>query len=132
MWSSASAKVTGPEPGSRWLESKEILLRRPLTRRSQFAAVQHVGPYPTCSKIQVPQALLTPDPLWEPNHERPRVQVSFIVGIDGRVYSPLILESAGLSGDRRVLQTVLSWRFRPAMCNGAPTETEGQVSFSSR
>jgi len=35
-----------------------------------------------------------------------KVKVSFIIGADGRVHSPLILESAGLAGDRNVLQTV--------------------------
>jgi outer membrane biosynthesis protein TonB len=48
------------------------------------------------------------------------------------VHSPLILESAGLQGDRHVLQTVRSWRYRPATCNGVPTETEGKIEFSSR
>ena len=60
------------------------------------------------------------------------VKVSFIIGTDGRVHSPLILESAGLPGDRHVLQTVRSWRYRPATCNGVPTETEGKIEFSSR
>jgi hypothetical protein len=48
------------------------------------------------------------------------------------VHSPLILESAGLAGDRRVLQTVRTWRYRPATCNGVPTEIEGKIEFSSR
>jgi len=48
------------------------------------------------------------------------------------VLSALILESAGLAGDRHVLQTVRTWRYRPATCNGVPTEIEGKVEFSSR
>jgi len=31
-----------------------------------------------------------------------------------------------------VLDTVLSWRYRPATCNGVPTEAEGKIAFSSR
>jgi outer membrane biosynthesis protein TonB len=54
-----------------------------------------------------------------------------VIGIDGRVYSPLILESASSTEDRTVLRTVRSWRYRPAMCNGVPTETEGKIEFSS-
>jgi TonB family protein len=61
-----------------------------------------------------------------------RVSVSFIIGTDGRVHSPLILESAGPTEDRAILDTVRSWRYRPAMCNGAATETEAKIEFSSR
>jgi TonB family protein len=60
-----------------------------------------------------------------------KVKVSFIIGTDGRVHSPLILESAG-AGDRTVLRTVRTWKYRPATCNGVPTETEGKIEFSSR
>ena len=61
-----------------------------------------------------------------------RVRVSFIIGTDGHVHSPLILESAGIARDRRVLQTVRTWRYRPATCNGVPTETEGKIEFYNR
>jgi hypothetical protein len=27
---------------------------------------------------------------------------------------------------------VRAWRYRPATCNGLPTETEGKIEFSSR
>ena len=114
------------------MDKQERVLRQPLARDSDFSAVPHISARPDCEDIEPPQAIATPDPLWRPNHQRPRVEVSFIVGTDGRVHSPLILESAGISGDQRVLLTVKTWRFRPAMCNGVPTETEGRVSFSSR
>ena len=55
-----------------------------------------------------------------------------MIGTDGRVHSPLILESAGIVGDRRVLDTVRRWRYRPGTCNGVPTETEGKIEFSIR
>jgi len=85
-----------------------------------------------CEKVQPPQPLTTPDPFFTFSNRSEKVKVSFIVGTDGRVYSPLILESAGLAGDRRVLVTVRTWRYRPATCNGVPTETEGKIEFSGR
>jgi len=30
------------------------------------------------------------------------------------------------------LQTVRYWRYRPATCNGVPTEAEGKIEFSLR
>jgi TonB family protein len=76
--------------------------------------------------------LTTPNPLFTLVPEGSRVQVSFIIGTDGRVHSPLILESAGPAGDRSVLRAVRIWRYRPATCDGVPTEIEGKIQFSSR
>lgn len=102
-----------------------------LARASQFVDVAHISSRPSCTQVQPPQALATPDPLL-PVAAHGKVKVSFIIGTDGRVHSPLILESAGLAGDRHVLDTVRKWRYRPATCNGVPTEIEGKVEFSSQ
>ncbi len=117
-------------PRSATLDQRERQVEKSLTRASQFVDVQHVSSRPSCEEVQPPQELTTPDPLVQlPGR---KVKVSFIIGTDGRVHSPLILQSAGLTGDRRVLQTVRTWRYRPATCNGVPTETEGKIEFSSR
>ena len=85
-----------------------------------------------CEASRPPEPLATPDPLLDAAEPNTRVSVSFIIGTDGRVYSPLILESAGANQDRTILDTVRAWRYRPATCNGAATETESKVEFSSR
>ncbi len=113
-------------------EQRESQVSRTLTRASQFVDVPHISSSPVCADVQPPEALTTPDPLYTPAARGQKVKVSFIIGTDGRVHSPLILESAGLAGDRHVLQTVRTWRYRPATCNGVPTETEGKIEFSSR
>lgn len=107
-------------------------LSRPLMRASRFVEVRHVSSRPNCEAVQPPEELTTPDPLLTAGIPGRSVKVSFIIGTDGRVHAPLILESAGMAGDRRVLQTVRTWRYRPARCNGVPTETEGKVEFSIR
>jgi len=114
------------------LEQSERRMSRTLKRASQYADVPHISSRPACEDVQAPQALTTPDPLFTTAGNGRKVKVSFIIGTDGHVHSPLILESAGVAGDRRVLQTVRTWRYRPAMCNGVPTETEGKIEFSSR
>ena len=114
------------------LEQREGRISRTLSRASQFADVPHISSTPACEDVQPPEALTTPDPLFATSAHGQKVKVSFIIGTDGRVHSPLILESAGLAGDRHVLQTVRTWRYRPATCNGVPTETEGKIEFSSR
>ncbi len=111
---------------------REMRLSRALARSSQFAEIQHVTSPQDCEQVAPPVALATPDPLFLAGTGGKRVRVSFIIGTDGRIHSPLILESAGLRGDRRVLDTVRTWRYRPATCNGVPTETEGKIEFSVR
>jgi len=114
-----------------YLEQRELRISRSLTRASQFVDVPHIARR-ACEQAQPPEALTTPDPLLTPIVRGKKVKVSFIIGTDGRVHSPLILESAGLAGDRHVLQTVRTWRYRPATCNGVPTETEAKIEFSVR
>ncbi len=117
---------------ARALDQREHQLSKALTRAEQFVDVRHISAAPECADVRPPEALTTPDPLVSSATRGRRIKVSFIIGTDGRVHSPLILESAGISGDRHVLQAVRTWRYRPATCNGVPTETEGKVEFSSR
>jgi TonB family protein len=127
-----AATTTIPSVRSATLEQRERQVSRTLMRAAQYVDVPHISSRPACEDVQPPQALTTPDPLFTTAANGRKVKVSFIIGTDGRVHSPLILESAGLAGDRRVLQTVRTWRYRPATCNGVPTETEGKIEFSSR
>lgn len=124
--------TSAPRVPSATFEQRENQVSRRFRRASQFVDVRHITLQPACEAVQPPQALTTPDPLFTPAAKGQKVKVSFIIGTDGRVHSPLILESAGLAGDRHVLQTVRTWRYRPATCNGVPTETEGKIEFSSR
>jgi TonB family protein len=98
---------------------------------SEFAAMLHTAGA-SCEASEPPEPLATPNPLLDIADSSSKVRVSFIIGTDGRVHSPLILESAGPSEDRTILDTVRSWRYRPAMCNGTATETEAKIEFSSR
>lgn len=129
----AAVAVDTPAPGfhSTTSAGRERLLSTSLQRASQFADVPHISAAPSCEDVKPPEALTTPAPLFSPAAHA-KAKVSFIIGTDGRVHSPLILESAGLAGDRHILQTVRTWRYRPATCNGVPTETEGKIEFSSR
>lgn len=129
-----TAAVNAPPSGvaKAALQDREREVWRALARNFQFADVPHGSMPRRCEDVQAPEALATPDPLLAPGRNGMKVRVSFIIGTDGRVHSPLILQSAGPSGDRHVLQTVRNWRYRPATCNGVPTETEGKIEFSSR
>ena len=85
-----------------------------------------------CMSLRPAEALATPDPLLDGADVRSKVAVSFIIGTDGRVHSPVVLESAGEDEDSNVLEAVRNWRYRPATCNAVPAESESSVEFSSR
>lgn len=116
----------------RSMEARASKVWTPALREAQFAAVPHISGRPSCEVSDPPEALATPDPLVDIANPETRVTVSFIIGTDGRVHAPLILESAGTLEDRSVLDAVSLWRYRPAKCNGVPTEAEGKIEFSSR
>lgn len=128
----ASVQPASPRFRQTVLSEREHQFWKTPVRASQFSDVPHVSARSRCENTQPPEALTTPDPLMVPAAAGVKVKVSFIIGADGRVHSPLILESAGLVGDRNVLQTVRAWRYRPATCNGVPTEAEGKIEFSRR
>lgn len=98
----------------------------------EFAISQHTSISPKCEADRPPEALATPDPVLEVGKENLKITVSFIVGTDGLVHSPFILESGGTAEDHNILLTIQHWRYRPAMCNGVPTEVEAKIEFLSR
>jgi len=114
------------------ISQREHQVWKTLKRAAEFRDVPHVSAKARCEDTRPPQALTTPDPLLVPTGAESMVEVSFIVGTDGRVHSPLILQSSGSLGDRNILRTVRAWRYRPATCNGVPTEAEGKIGFSRR
>jgi TonB family protein len=130
----ASASVQTPPPRLRQavLTEREHQVWKTPTRAAEFSDVPHSSARSRCEDTQPPEALTTPSPLMVPAGAGAKVKVSFIIGADGRVHSPLILQSAGPVGDRNILQTVRAWRYRPGTCNGVPTETEGKIEFSHR
>jgi len=130
--SAASVPTATPQLRRVVLAERERQVWKTPARASEFSDVPHVSARSRCEDTQPPEALTTPDPLMIPALAGIRVKVSFIIGADGRVHSPLILQSVGLAGDRNVLQTVRGWRYRPATCNGVPTEAEGKIEFSQR
>jgi TonB family protein len=110
----------------------EKTLRRVPAHISEFAPVSEPLALPKCGNVRPPEALLTPDPLLHAQDDDMNVRVSFIVGSDGHVHSAFVLNSGGPDEDQIVLRAVRFWRYRPALCNGVPTDSEALIRFSIR
>jgi TonB family protein len=111
------------------LAGREQSLRRIPVHTAEFAPVYESLTLPPCREVRPPEALLTPDPPIPNLDDDLHVRVSFIVGADGRVESAFILNSGGRARDQAILRAVRRWRYRPALCNGVPTNMEAQVTF---
>jgi TonB family protein len=110
------------------VESERRLGRVP-AHISEFNPVSEPLALPKCGSVRPPEALLTPDPLLPAEDDDLPVRVSFIVGSDGHVHSAFVLNGAGPYEDEAVLRAVRQWRYRPALCNGVPTDSEARVRF---
>jgi TonB family protein len=128
-WSAVvTPSVIGPH--GKPLTQAEKTLRRVPAHISEFAPVSEPLALSKCGDVHPPEALLTPDPLLHVQDDDLKVRVSFIVGADGRVHSAFVLDSGGPDEDLIVLRAVRFWRYRPALCNGVPTDAEALVRFS--
>ncbi len=112
------------------LSQSEIYLRHAPPHVSELTPTMPTMALPRCESVQPAEALLTPDPLLPIAPDGPLVRVSFVIGPDGRVHSAFVLYSGGANEDAAVLRAVRGWRYRPALCNGVPTDSEVRVRFS--
>lgn len=130
-WSATASptRVVADDATFAWVEQK---LRRVPGHISEFSSLSEPMAIARCGDVRPPEALATPDPLLQLDDDTARVRVSFIVGADGRVHSPFILDSGGMREDQVVLRAVRRWRYRPALCNGVPTDAEARVQFDLR
>jgi len=113
------------------MNAREAQVWASVTRQANFQALKQAAVATDCENVADPEAIATPNPLIDQplqNH----ITLSFIIGIDGRVHSPLILQNSDDSQDATLLSIVSHWRYRPATCNGVPMESEGRVEFSHR
>ncbi len=134
-WCSVTSAATSPSTiVSRRIPLRRLekSLRRVPAHISEFAPVAEPLALPKCGRVRPPEALLTPDPLLHVQDDDLHVRVSFIVGSDGHVHSAFVLDSGGPVEDQIVLRAVRFWRYRPALCNGVPTDSEALVRFSIR
>ncbi len=130
-WSSAVEPLR-VDPDRTPLSEAEQTLRRVPEHVSEFTPMSAPLAVARCGNVRPPEALLTPDPLLPVEDQDLLVRVSFIVGADGHVHSAFVLSSENPDEDTAVLGAVRLWRYRPALCNGVPTDSEARVRFSVR
>jgi TonB family protein len=82
-----------------------------------------------CEANSDPEPADTPNPLLN-EHEDSVIVIDFIIGENGKINSPILLQ--GLvdgNANREALRTLKTWRFKPALCNETPSSAEGLAVF---
>ena len=92
------------------------------------------GVYRPTSEIRRPVIVERTQPRY-PVEDRRRgisgsVVLSVVIGDDGQVRQPKVVRSVSPSMDRAALEAVRTWRYRPAMLNGAPVSVYGIVTVN--
>ena len=125
----AMSSMTSPavfHPASATLDSGRVDLLK-------FQPLEEADVAMECESAEPPQALATPHAWVAAIPDGTKIVVNFIVGTDGQVYSPFVLDGRGSDSlFRRLVNEVRRWHYRPALCNGVPTDAEVKVQLSSR
>ena len=89
-----------------------------------------------CSDMKHPVPVKTPDPIYPKSASENRLMgdtvVSMTVLADGSVGNIQLIGSATHSMDEATLQTLKSWKFKPATCGAEPVVSDIQVVVSFR
>jgi len=129
LWTSPATSRSAAVPPAK-AEGHQDRLWKESGNPARFSAIPRLT-WVSCESSIPPEPLTTPGPVIDSVAAQNQLSVSFIIGTDGLVHSALLLNSVSGGEDRVILTAVRSWRYRPAMCNGVPTEVEATVDFSS-
>jgi TonB family protein len=77
--------------------------------------------------VTVPQVIYNPEPGFSDEARQAKMQgiviLLVVVGKDGRTYNIRVGQSLGLGLDKKAIEAVSRWRFKPATLNGQPVAT---------
>ena len=86
--------------------------------------------------VGIPVAIYSPEPSFSDEARKQKVQgivmLMLVVGKDGRPYDIHVRQSLGMGLDEQAIETVKTWRFRPATLDGRPVDTEIAVEVNFR
>ncbi len=93
--------------------------------------------WPLCQtpgSLHPPKALEQPRPRYPPGArmigQGGKVEVSAVIGTDGRLRNIAVIRSAGPALDEAALESLRTWRYQPATCDGKPIPVEATTSIT--
>jgi len=94
------------------------------------------GPCATGGDVTEPVPLYEPDPQYSDAARKAKFQgtvvVEVVIGSDGHVYNPRIVQPLGLGLDQKAIAAVMLWRFEPAKRHGQPVQVAANIEVNFR
>jgi TonB family protein len=94
------------------------------------------GPCRLGGDVSEPVPIYDPDPQYSDAARQAKFQgtvvVAVIIGADGRVYDPKVVQGVGLGLDEKAIEAVRLWRFEPAKKNGKPVRVAANIEVNFR
>jgi TonB family protein len=92
------------------------------------------GPCGIGGDITQPVPIYQPDPEYSDAARKAKYQgtviVGVIIGTDGHVYDPKIVQALGLGLDQKAIEAVKLWRFKPAERDGRPVRVAANIEVN--
>jgi TonB family protein len=94
------------------------------------------GPYSVGNGITAPIPIYKPEPAYSEEARKAKYQGTVVLWIvvdaQGNVTDPKVVRPLGLGLDEKALETVRTWKFKPALRNGSPVPVRVIVEVSFR
>jgi TonB family protein len=94
------------------------------------------GPYSVGGGVSAPIPIYKPEPAYSEEARKAKYQGTvvlwIIVDAQGNVIDPKVVRPLGLGLDEKALETVRTWKFKPALRNGTPVPVRVIVEVSFR
>ena len=94
------------------------------------------GVYSVGGNVSQPVPIYEPDPPYSEQARKAKFQGTVVLAIEidaqGNVLNPQVVKALGLGLDEEALNTVKTWKFKPAMRNGVPVPVRVTVEISFR
>lgn len=92
------------------------------------------GPCGVGGDVSEPIPIYEPDPEYSDAARKAKFQgtvvVGVIIGADGHVYDPKVLQPLGLGLDEKAIEAVKLWRFEPAKKHGQPVRVAANIEVN--
>ncbi len=94
------------------------------------------GVFSVGGNVSEPVAIYEPDPPYSEQARKAKFQgtvvLAIVIDAQGNVKDPQVIKALGLGLDEEALNTVKTWKFKPAMRNGVPVPVRVTVEISFR
>ena len=94
------------------------------------------GPCRVGGDVSEPVPIYDPDPQYSDAARQAKFQgtvvVAVVIGADGHVYNPKVVQSVGLGLDQKAIEAVSLWRFEPAKKDGKPVRVAANIEVNFR